>query len=154
MIRVKRRTKAKTCTCPNCKYGIVIQPSAVKEQVFDADVIETIIATYIECPVCGEKILKQLDTERSHKLARTGAKLELIKRQGTKLLPKQKQKLQSIENTLGEIRTQLQNDFWDEIYRSLNEEKTEAADQRLISGQQGTITVNDGERTDEHEMVL
>lgn len=153
MIRVKKHQKQKYCECPNCKYSILIQPSSVKEQDFFADTIEHLIATYIECPVCGYRILKQLDTKESRKLALAGARLELIRRQGKKLWLKQKQKLQRIEYLLGEIRTQLQNDFWDEIYQSLNEDKTETADQELTSGNEVTSTANAGERVKEHESL-
>lgn len=153
MIRVKRHQKQKYCECPNCKYTILIQPSSVKEQDFFADTIEHIIATYIECPVCDYRILKQLDTEESRKLALAGARLEMVQRQGKKLPDKQKCRLKSIETRLFDTRTQLNNDFWDEIYQSLNEDKTETADQELTSGSEVTSTANAGERVKEHESL-
>lgn len=153
MIRAKKQKRNK-CTCVNCGNVTPISPQTVKEKTFD-----DIIAMYIECPVCGEKILKQLDTEVTQEQAQKGVKLDLLKREGKKLSDSQKKRLQSIERELYNKRLELNSLYWDEIYQSLNQtdeedEKTEMANQEPLLGSQVTNTVKLGERMAEHEQVL
>lgn len=150
MIRWKK-PKEKTCKCPNCLYYIQVHPETVKETMFPDFSSETIIATYIECPVCGERILKQLDTIYTRSEATKGVKLEMLQRNGKKLSSSQKKKLKDINRMLSNKRTNLNKKFWDEIYQSLNqEEKTEIVDQELIPGDEVTSTEEAGERMNEH----
>lgn len=121
MIRA-RKQKEKVCKCPNCFYGITIVPERVKEKTFDIDVALTVTATYVECPVCGENILKQLDDYDTLETSKRGIKLDLLKRDSRKKLSKaQKTRLQSIETMLYNRRLQLKKKYWDEIYQSLNQ---------------------------------
>ena len=142
------KPKRNLCRCLNCGYAVQITPENVKERTF-----EYAIATYIECPVCGEKILKQLDTEETQKLAEKGVFFELLKRQGKRLSERQKRQLKSIEKTLFNTRSELNKRHWEQTYQSLNpfdeDEKTEMADQEPTLGNQVTSTVNagEGERT-------
>lgn len=136
---IKAKKQRKTCKCLNCQYDIQIGPGTVKEELYPNFYgKETIVATYLECPVCGEKILKQLDTEKSREMAEKGVKLEWMQRDKKKQLsPKQKQRLKDIEKMLSRIRSQLNSAYWDEIYQSLNqdeESQTEIADPELILG--------------------
>ena len=153
MIRVKKQKK-KMCQCNNCGYNIAITPDTVKEKTF-----EEIIAIYVECPVCGEKILKQLDTPETQEKAQKGVKLTLLRDKGKKLSGGQNRRLQSIEKELYNKRLKLNSLYWDEIYQSLNQtdeedEKTEMANQEPLLGSQVTNTVKLGERMAEHEEVL
>lgn len=146
-----KKPKDKRCSCVNCGYVIKISPYSVKEQTFD-----DVIATYVECPVCGEKMLKQLDTAESQELAQKCVKLNIRQREGKKLTDKQKAKLRSAIRVLNNTRKQLNRAHWDEVYQSLNqyeEPKTETADQELTLGEQVTSTVQAGERMNEHESV-
>lgn len=146
MIRRAKTTKRNICVCNNCGYRITIMPENIHESTMG-----DLIATYIECPVCGERILEQLDTEETVALAEKGVKLQLLQRKGRKLSESQKKRLQSIETKLFKIRLQLRKQHWNEIYQSLNEdEKTETADQELTLGDKVTITEQDGERMNEH----
>ena len=133
------------CLCNNCGYRISIMPENVHEKTEKG-----LIATYIECPVCGERILEQLDTEETITLAEKGVKLQLLQRKGKKLSESQKKRLRSIETKLYKIRLQLRKQHWNEIYQSLNEEKTETADQELTLGNEVTSTEEAGERMNEH----
>lgn len=146
MIRRAKTTKRNICVCNNCGYRITIMPENVHELTKD-----DLIATYVECPVCGERILEQLDTEETTALAEKGVKLQLLQKR-KKLSESQKKRLQSIETKLFKIRLQLRKQHWNEIYQSLNEEdkKTEIADQELTLGNEVTITEKDGERMNEH----
>lgn len=136
------------CKCPNCGYVAQITPKTIKEKNF-----EYAIATYIECPVCGERLLKQLDTEETQRLAKQGVALQLQQKKGNKLTEKQKKKLKSIEKTLFNTRSELNKRYWEQTYQSLNpfdeDEKTGMADQEPTLGIQVTSTVNagEGERT-------
>lgn len=143
-----KKPKKKICLCHNCYYKIVISPTSVKEKTFELEGEKithpiTVTATYIECPVCGERLLKQLDTEESSRQAKKGVKLTLLQQQGKKLTQSQKRRLQSIERMLYNTRKNLKRMYWDEIYQSLNqyEEQTGTADQELTLGKQGTSTV-------------
>lgn len=165
MLRVKK-LKRNVCKCHNCGYQVSIIPNSVKERIFEVDITEkllgedithpvALIATYIECPVCGERLLKQLDTPETQRKARTGASIELHMRQGKKLTDKQKKRLKSIEKVLYNERSKLNAQYWDEIYQSLNpiDEKTGMADQEPILGDEVTNTVKVGERMNEHVNV-
>lgn len=114
---VTAKKQKRVCSCQNCGYSIPISPDTVKEKT-----LENVIATYIECPVCGERVLKQLDTEETRKKALKGAKLELLQRQGRKLTNKQKISLKSITKMLSIKRSQLKELYWDESYRLLNQD--------------------------------
>lgn len=162
MIRVKR--KKHICRCHNCGYNVPISPDTVKEKTFEVNTTEkllgegitqpiAIIATYVECPVCGERLLKQLDNELTYEKAKQGAKLELLQRRGKKLSDKQKQRLKSINSVLSNTRGKLNKAYWDETYQSLNQwefDKTEMADQEPILGDEVTSTENAGERMAEN----
>lgn len=165
MVKVKKQKH--TCRCLNCDYMVPVSPDTVKEKTFMLDITEklseedithpvAVIATYVECPVCGERLLKQLDTPETQKKAQTGTKLELLQRQGKKLNDKQKQRLKSINSMLSNTRGKLKKAYWDEIYQSLNQwedDKTEMADQEPILGNKVTNTVNVGERMAEHVSI-
>lgn len=155
MLRVKK-LKRNVCKCHNCGYQVSITPNSVKEKtavLYDGQVV---IATYIECPVCGERLLKQLDTQETMQKAKIGAGLELHMRQGKKLTDKQKKRLKSIEKMLDNERSKLNAQYWDEIHQSLNptdDEKTGMADQEPTLGDEVTNTVKVGERMNEHVNV-
>lgn len=137
------------CRCHNCGYQVLISPDTVKEKTFGNNLEDAIIATYIECPVCGERLLKQLDNELTYEKSKQGAKLELLQRQGKKLNDKQKQRLKSINTVLANTRGKLNKLYWDETYQSLNQwedDKTEMADQEPTLGNEVTSTENAGER--------
>lgn len=154
MVKVKKQKHA--CRCHNCDYMVPVSPDTVKEKTFGNNLEDAIIATYIECPVCGERLLKQLDTPETQKKAQTGTKLELLQRQGKKLNDKQKQRLKSINSMLSNTRGKLNKLHWDEIYQSLNQwedDKTETADQEPTLGNKVTNTVNVGERMAEHVSI-
>ena len=141
------------CRCHNCGYQVLISPDTVKEKTFGNNLEDAIIATYVECPVCGERLLKQLDNELTYEKARQGAKLELLQRQGKKLNDKQKQRLKSINSVLSNTRGKLNKLYWDETYQSLNQwedDKTEMADQEPTLGDEVTSTENAGERMAEN----
>ncbi len=136
MIRVKKQKK-KICKCHNCGYDITISPDTVKEKTFGNNLEDAIIATYVECPVCGERLLKQLDTEETQAKAEKGVKLDILQRSGKKLSPAQKKRLQSIEMMLYNTRKNLKELYWDEIYQSLNhyeDEQTGTADPEPTQG--------------------
>lgn len=153
-----KKPKKNICHCSNCGYDIMITPDTVKEKTFGkhmpvVDKEMPIIATYIECPVCGELLLKQLDTERTSKMAQHGVKLEMLQRQGKKLNNKQKARLKKIEKDLFNTRKSLNLLYWDEIYQLLNQyedAKTEMADQEPTLGNEVTSTEQAGERMAEH----
>lgn len=162
MIRVKKRKHV--CRCHNCGYNVPISPDTVKEKTFEVNTTEkllgeeithpiAIMATYVECPVCGERLLKQLDNELTYEKAKQGAKLELLQRRGKKLSDKQKQRLKSINSVLSNTRGKLNKAYWDETYQSLNQwefDKTEMADQEPTLGDEVTSTENAGERMAEN----
>lgn len=141
------------CKCPNCGYVTQITPKTIKEKTFGNNLEDAIIATYVECPVCGERLLKQLDTVETQRLAKQGVALQIQQRKGKKLTEKQKKKLKSIEKTLFNTRSELNKRYWEQTYQSLNpfdeDEKTGMADQEPTLGEQVTSTVNagEGERT-------
>lgn len=149
-----KKQKKNICHCHNCNYGINITPDTVKEKTFE-DTFETAItATYVECPVCGERLLKQLDTSKTMELAEKGVKLEMLQKRGKKLSDKQKNRLKGIERVLSNTRKKLKDRYWDEIYQSLNQyepDQTEMANQEPTLGDEVTSTEQAGERMAEHE---
>ena len=160
MKRWKKPDK-KVCTCNNCGFQVLISPDSVKEKTFEGMIPtifehgedQPIIATYFECPVCGEKNLKQLDTENTRHLAEKGVKLDLLQKRGKKLSDKQKAKLKSIERQLSNDRKLINKVFWDKIYQLLNPEeepKTGMADQEPMPGSEVTNAGKLGERMVEH----
>lgn len=137
MIRTKKAkiTERKT-TCYNCGQVINLTPHAIKQQEFDLGI--KLIATYIECPVCGEKMLKQLDTEQtqydSHEVVRL-----TLKQRKQKLSKKQSSKLSQLNRHVNQTRQKIKSMFWDEVYQLLNpqeDEQTGIADQELTPGSQ------------------
>lgn len=151
MIRAKKQKK-KICRCHNCGYNITISPDTVKEKTY-----ENVIATYVECPVCGERLLKQLDSMYSRMQAEKGVKLEMMQRSGKKLSPAQKKRLQSIETMLFNIRKNLNKLYWDKVYQSLNqyeEDQTGMADSEPMQEEQVTVADKAGERMSEHEISV
>lgn len=153
MIRVKKNKNTKATTCYNCSRVIPISPDTVKEKTFDSGVI----ATYIECPICGERLLKQLDIDQTREKAAKAVKLELLQRKGKKLSQRQKNWLKSTEKWIRNIRLKLNNLYWDEIYQSLNpvdEDQTGMDDQKPDSGNIGVPLRpnNSVERMNEHEI--
>lgn len=156
-MKVWKKQKKRACKCYNCGYEIQISPDTVKEKTFGDSLKDTIIATYVECPVCGERLLKQLDTPETAEMAENGVKLELLQKRGKKLSNKQKNRLKSIEVMLSNTRKKLKTQYWDEIYQSLNQyenEKTGMVDQMPESGYVGVQLRPDNSagRTDEHEI--
>lgn len=124
-----------TCKCINCGYVIGITRSSIKEQKFG-----DITATYLECPVCGERMLQQLDNDKTLAQATKAVKLRTQIRKQYKLSSKQKKTLKTVENSLYLDRLFLNTHYWDEIYQSLNEEKTGDADHGHDSGYKVTNT--------------
>lgn len=151
MIRVKKQKK-KICRCYNCGYDITISPDTVKKKTFGE-----VIATYVECPVCGERLLKQLDTEETQAKAEKGIKLEMMQRSGKKLSPAQKKKLQSIESMLYNRRKMLKELYWVRVYQLLNQYEDEQTGMDHQMPESGFVGVplrpdNSAGRTDEHEI--
>lgn len=149
--RIKPRKNV--CKCHNCGYSVTINPNTIKEKTLVFFEHETVIATYIECPVCGERLLKQLDTPETQRKAMRGATLEVQQRQGKKLADKQKKRLKSINKMLDNERSKLNAQYWDEVYQSLNpveDTETGMADQEPTLGNEVTNTVEVGERMNEH----
>ena len=156
-MKVWKKQKKRTCNCHNCGYEIQISPDTVKEKTFGHTLEDAIIATYVECPVCGERLLKQIDIPKTMEMAKKGVKLEMLQKKGKKLSDKQKNRLKSIELMLSNTRKKLKTQYWDEIYQSLNQyedEKTGMVDQMPESGVVGVPLRPDNSagRTDEHEI--
>lgn len=137
MIRTKKAkiTERKT-TCYNCGQVIDLTPQTIKQKELDLGI--KIIATYIECPVCGEKMLKQLDTEQtqydSHEVVRL-----TLKQRKQKLSKKQSSKLSQLNRHVNQTRQKIKPIFWDEVYQLLNpqeDEQTGTANQELMPGSQ------------------
>ena len=119
--------RKKIVNCYNCSSELPLTLSLIQTKDFEQE--ETIRATYVECTVCGEKMLKQLDTIQTYEeLAPKIVKLTLLQ-QKHKLSPKQKSRLLKLERQLKDIRESLNNKYFNEIYQSLNQEKTGTANQ-------------------------
>lgn len=107
--------------CENCKSEIKLSPSVLKEQELK-DLSDTIlVATYVECSVCGERILKQLDTVETLEFRDKVVKLKLLQKRG-KLSNKDKQRLLTLDRKLNNIRKNLNKIYWDEVYQFLNKQ--------------------------------
>lgn len=138
MIPRTKNKKKTTCVCENCSYTVPINHTTVKEKEY----ANGITATYLDCPVCGNKILKQLDTKDTLALAERGVKLQVMQKESDKLSNAQKKRISkhvsTIEKRLLSLRNQLKKRFWNEIYQSLNSEedtKTGEADQEPNLGE-------------------
>jgi len=136
MIRTKKAkiTERKT-TCYNCGQTIDLTPQAIKRKDFDMGI--KVIATYIECPVCGENMLKQLDTEETYNVLNPQRMKLVLKQKNTKLSPKQKDKLSKLNRSIDNTRQKIKPLFWDKVYQLLNpqeDNKTGIADQELTLG--------------------
>lgn len=119
--------RKKVVNCYNCNSELPLTLSLIQTKDFGLE--ETIRATYVECPVCGERMLKQLDTVQTYEeIAPKIVKLTLLQ-QKHRLSPKQKNRLLKLERQLKNIRESLNNKHFDEIYQSLNQEKTGTANQ-------------------------
>lgn len=116
MLRSKKPTK-KVFKCDNCGTQLPMMLRYINEKKFD----NGIIATYINCPVCGVNILKQLDTAETQDIADKGVKLQLIEKKGRTLSAKQRNRLKSIEKELSNIRRELNRQYWNEIDHSLKQ---------------------------------
>ena len=132
------RTKVR---CYNCGYNVPLTVDTVKEKTFSGmrllvEVVD-LTATYVECPVCGERILKQLDVPETLEAAQIAVKYDSFHRAGKKLSKAQNQQWKMVEILLNKVRSQLNKTFWDEINQSLNqyEQKTEMADQEPTLGE-------------------
>ena len=107
--------------------------------------------------MCGERLLKQLDTEETRAKAEKGVKLELLQKSGKKLSPAQKRRLQSIETMLYNKRKILKELYWDEVYQSLNQykdEETGMADPEPMQGDTGILLrpITQEKGMNEHEI--
>lgn len=105
--------------CENCGSRIKLSPSVLKEHFIDSIADKGLFATYIECSVCGERLLKQLDTSETLKLRDKVVKLKLLQKRG-KLSNKDKQRLLMLDRKLNNIRKNLNKIYWDEVYQFLN----------------------------------
>ena len=109
-----------TTKCDNCGYSTQLTPSILKEEEFNNVGDNKITALYVECPICGERTLKQLDNNESSELKTTVVKLRLMQRRGKKLSDKQKRRLFKLSKELNNIRKTLNTLYWDEVYQLLN----------------------------------
>lgn len=113
------KIRKQTTKCDNCGYSTQLTPSILKEEEFNVEG-NKITALYVECPVCGEKTLKQLDNNESLELKPVVVKLKLVQRKGRKLSDKQKRRLFKLDKELNNIRKTLNTAYWDEVYQLLN----------------------------------
>lgn len=119
--------KTKKCKCENCGYNVTISQKTVHEKIFPGPMqcrpTGYLIATYVECPVCGECILKQLDTYDTIKLAEKGVKLEIAtkNKRAKKLSTEKKDKLKNITKVLCTKRQQLRKLYWNEASYRIND---------------------------------
>lgn len=130
--------------CYNCGNEMLLSPSLL--QVEDFEYEETVRATYVECPVCGEKMLKQLDTIKTYS-EDTPKILKLTRMQRhRKLSQKQKFKLSKLERDVRNTRKSLQDRYHHEIYQLLNQETGDANQEHTLGS--GTNTVKLGKETE------
>lgn len=119
--------KTKKCKCENCGYNVTISQKTVHEKIFSGPMqcrpTRYLIATYVECPVCGERILKQLDTYDTIKLSKKGIKLEIAtkNKRAKKLSTEKKDKLKNITKVLCTKRQQLRKLYWNEASYRIND---------------------------------
>lgn len=105
--------------CGNCGQAIKLSPSVLKEHFIEDIANKGLFATYIECSVCGERLLKQLDTSETLKLRNKVVKLKLLQKKG-KLSDKDKKRLLVLDRKLNNTRKNLNKIYWDEVYQFLN----------------------------------
>lgn len=105
--------------CENCKSEIKLSPSVLKEHFIDSIADRGLFATYIECSICGERLLKQLDTAETLEFRDKVVKLKLLQKKG-KLSDKDKKRLLTLDRKLNNIRKNLNKIYWDEVYQFLN----------------------------------
>lgn len=105
--------------CDNCGQATKLSPSTLKEQEVNEISDKKLFVIYIECPVCGERILKQLDTYETLEIRNKVVKLKLIQRKG-KLSDKDKKRLLLLDKKLNNTRKVLNGLYWDEVYQFLN----------------------------------
>ena len=105
--------------CDNCGQTTKLSPSVLKEHFIDSIADKGLFATYIECSVCGERLLKQLDTAETLEFRDKVVKLKLLQKRG-KLSKKDKQRLLTLDKKLNNIRKNLNRIYWDEVYQFLN----------------------------------
>lgn len=101
--------------CPNCKAEYTLTAGLIQEKDFNG-----VIASYVECPVCGENILLQLDSTKTKQIAKKAVKYELLRLKRKKLSPKQKKEMISLNSQLIIQRKKLNKDYWDSIHQQLN----------------------------------
>lgn len=112
--------KKYTVYCENCKGKIELTPTLLQEKVITMGG-EELIATYIECPVCGQISLKQLDTYKSKMLALKLTKKKLRQQHSNKAAaPKDKKRLQQLDKQLSNIRGVLNTKYWAKVHQHLN----------------------------------
>ena len=105
--------------CDNCGQTTKLSPSVLKEHFIDSIADKGLFATYIECSVCGERLLKQLDTAETLEFRDKVVKLKLLQKKG-KLSDKDKKRLLMLDRKLNNIRKNLNKIYWDEVYQFLN----------------------------------
>lgn len=136
---VKRTKKAKITEqkleCYNCRTVIDLTPQTIQTKMFKLEI--NVIATYVECPVCGENMLKQLDTEETYNILNPQRIKLMLRQKNAKLSPKQKDKLSKLNRSIDNTRQKLKPLFWDKVYQLLNpqEDETGTADQELTLGE-------------------
>lgn len=108
--------KSYKVNCPNCKTSYNLTVGILKEKEFDSGVI----ATYVECPVCGENTLKQLDNESTQDLVKKATKYSLLKMKNKKLTSAQKDALRRLNSQLIIQRKKLNQEYWADIHQQLN----------------------------------
>lgn len=107
--------------CQNCDYKSKLTPSILKEVEWRPTGHQDILCiTYTECPVCGEREVRQIDSPYTMELSYPVAKLQLRRHHGKKLSDKQKTKLSKLNYKLDNARKVLNELFWDEAYQFLN----------------------------------
>lgn len=107
--------KKATKLCENCKHVIQVTKSNIQLKSVDVGLDEPILVTYMECPVCGDITLCQLDTEDTYALGINLAKKERLRNQG-KLTKGQKQRLQQLNKQLCNKRGNLKP-YWGQVYQ-------------------------------------
>lgn len=107
-------------TCNNCGVTFKLTPSILREIHIESIDDKGLVATYIECPTCGEKMLKQIDNPETLEIKDSVVKLKLRQRACKKLSDKQKTRLLKLDKKLDNIRKVLNDLYWDEVYQYLN----------------------------------
>lgn len=107
-------------TCESCGHRARLTPSELKDKIIEIDGIK-LYAVYTECPLCGEKSLKQIDNRKTYDLKNIIVKLRLRQHRGKKLSAKQKKKLLKLDHELNTERRNLNSLYYNQVYQSLNE---------------------------------